>query len=197
MKKTILYAMLGLLVIGCTESQTDADAVDPIQPSNPNTAIPTSGIYKSSDTEAIKYLKVVNYARGIARTCGEEGDFEIANPVRFNLDLYLAALEHSQDMAQNNIFSHQGSGNASDITGSNLGKKSTFVERIEANGYVDYSTIGENILVGEERIEEVVDGWIDSPGHCANLMNPDFEEMGLAQYEGSSRLFWTQVFGTR
>jgi uncharacterized protein YkwD len=50
-------------------------------------------------------------------------------------------------------------------------------------------------------VKEVVAGWIDSPGHCANLMNPAFTEMGAGYEINRARLpgfvYWTQVFGAR
>ncbi|WP_350340809.1 CAP domain-containing protein, partial [Escherichia coli] len=46
-------------------------------------------------------------------------------------------------------------------------------------GYL-YQQIGENIAAGRDTARKVVDGWLDSPGHCATLMNPDFRELGAA-----------------
>jgi hypothetical protein len=174
-----------------------------------NTTIPKSGIYNASDDAQTKYLKVINYARGIARECKKNdgavqetsrGFFPAADPLTTNQDLYAAALEHSKDMAESNTFSHLGSGTVSDVTGSNLGHPSRFVERIEANGYVSFSRIGENIAAGQATIEDAVHAWLESPGHCANIMNADYTEMGLAKYENPNshyKIYWTNEFGAR
>ena len=56
--------------------------------------------------------------------------------------------------------------------------------------------VGENIAYGPESVEEVVRGWLDSPGHCENIMDPRFAEMGIAYSTGQiSRhgLYWVQV----
>ena len=61
----------------------------------------------------------------------------------------------------------------------------TFTQRIDATGYA-WSTAGENIAAGYPSIDAVMDGWIQSPGHCANLMNQDFTEIGVACVPGTS-----------
>jgi uncharacterized protein YkwD len=53
--------------------------------------------------------------------------------------------------------------------------------------------IGENIAFGPPTIAEVMQGWFNSPGHCKNLMNPEFKEIGVAE----DRTYWVQDFGGR
>jgi uncharacterized protein YkwD len=59
--------------------------------------------------------------------------------------------------------------------------------------------IAENIAAGQESGDEAVAGWLASPGHCANIMNGRFTEMGAAyaihNARESPRVYWTQVFG--
>jgi uncharacterized protein YkwD len=60
--------------------------------------------------------------------------------------------------------------------------------------------VGENIASGVPTAREVVDGWLASPGHCSNIMDPRFTEMGVAYAtERRSRgvIYWTQVFAER
>ncbi len=217
MKRTGAYCIMCLMLAGCgggsgTESASTVkdggeNAETAIVITENNTTIPRSGIYDVSDDEQIKYLKVINYARSMARECknndgsvneASKGSFPAASPLVTNSDLYASALEHSKDLAQSNTFSHSGSGTASDVTGSNLGHSSTFKERIEANGYTEYSAIGENIAAGQATIENAVHAWLESPGHCANIMNGKFKEMGLAKYEEQNstyKIYWTNDFG--
>jgi uncharacterized protein YkwD len=127
-------------------------------------------------------LKAVNIARATTRHCGELL-FPAAPALSLAPALANAALEHSRDMAQHKHFSHQGSdgGAASD--------------RAQQAGY-QWKRIGENIASGMRTPEEAVAGWLSSPGHCANLMDRRFTEMGVA-YAVSDRgtVYWTQVFG--
>ena len=218
MKKIGFYSVVCLLLVGCGGGSTAA--VTTGTPTNTgggnltvltenNTTIPRSGLYNASDDEQTKYLKVINYARSIGRECknndgkvqeASKGYFPAVSPLITNSELYAAALEHSTDLAQSDTFSHDGSGTASDVTGSNLGHPSTFIERIEANGYVDYTTIGENIAGGQLTIEDAVHAWLESPGHCANIMKASYKEMGLAKYENAAskyKIYWTNNFGAK
>ena len=90
-------------------------------------------------------------------------------------------------MVANNFFSHTGS------NGSTLGDRAT------AAGYA-WSSLGENIAAGQASVAEVVDGWMKSDGHCANLMNAGFRDIGVACVAGNAnttyRTYWTQDFGT-
>jgi uncharacterized protein YkwD len=68
-------------------------------------------------------------------------------------------------------------------------------DRVRAVGYEE-KLVGENIAYGPQSIEEVVRGWLDSPGHCENIMDPRFAEMGVAYAAGQASrrgLFWVQL----
>lgn len=129
-------------------------------------------------------LDLVNAARAQARNCGAQY-FGAAPPLAWNAQLALAALAHSSDMAEHRQFSHHGS------DGSEAAQRATRA------GY-RWRHIGENIAAGQTSPQEAVQGWIDSPGHCANLMNPQFREMGAGYAVSHVRFpgfpYWTQVF---
>ncbi len=59
-------------------------------------------------------------------------------------------------------------------------------------GYQRYA-IGENIAMGQQTINEVSAGWFKSPGHCKNLMNPAYTEIGIAE----KHYYWVEDFGGR
>lgn len=112
------------------------------------------------------------------------------NPVTANEKLAAAARGHSDDMAVNDFFSHTGSDNAS------------FVDRVERQGY-SWSRLGENIAAGYSTPASVMNGWMNSSGHRANILNCAFTEIGigytyLANDTGSInyRHYWTQDFAT-
>jgi len=131
-----------------------------------------------------RVLDLVNQARATPRSCGRQA-YPAARPVRWNETLAEAARLHSEDMARNNYFSHGGR------DGSNPG------QRVERVGY-RYRATGENIAGGQRTPEETVAGWIGSAGHCANLMNPAFTEMGAAfatDARSEYGVYWTQAFG--
>jgi uncharacterized protein YkwD len=131
-------------------------------------------------------LQAVNAARAAGQTCGN-AQFAAAPPLAWNDALANAAYAHSQDMATQRYFSHQGK------DGRLVG------ERAVQAGYL-WRAIGENIASGQESAQDAVAGWLSSPGHCANLMNPRYTETGAAYAVNSARKsvypYWTQVFGT-
>lgn len=103
-------------------------------------------------------------------------------PVTANDRLTAAALGHSQDMADNDYFDHT----------SQDGR--TPWDRAEAAGY--HNAIGENIAMGYTTAESVIDGWMNSEGHRANILNCDAAEIGIGvARSGDGPLYWTQMFG--
>ena len=131
-------------------------------------------------------LALVNAARARPRTCGTQA-FGPAAPLTWNPLLGQAALAHSADMAQKHYFNHK------------QPDGSLPADRATAVGY-RWVRVGENIASGQRSVEEAVASWLDSPGHCANIMNPSFTEMGAAYAinpQNRNRTpYWTQVFGT-
>jgi uncharacterized protein YkwD len=59
--------------------------------------------------------------------------------------------------------------------------------------------LGENIAAGQTTVDSVMADWMASPGHCANIMRPEFVEMGVACVNGTPantyRTYWTMDFG--
>ena len=130
-------------------------------------------------------LASVNAVRASARTCGTR-QFAAAPPVNWNPQLGEAALAHSRDMAARRYFAHRAKDG------------SMPADRAARAGYA-WQRVGENIAFGQSTPDEAMAGWLDSPGHCANIMNPGFTEMGaaygVAAEKRSGIVYWTQVFG--
>ena len=124
-------------------------------------------------------LGLVNDIRKSGCTCGTTMMSPVA-AISWNDQLAKVAYDHSKDMLQNNYFSHTG------LDGSSPG------DRITAGGY-SWKTYGENLAVGYSSEQSVVNGWLGSEGHCKNIMNGAFKEMGAGR-EGN---YWTQVFGSK
>jgi len=128
-------------------------------------------------------LELINQLRIQNQTCGESSYPAVAE-VTLNNTLISAATEHSNNMANYNFFSHTG------LDGSTVGT------RVTAQGYT-WSRVSENIAGGLNSAQAVVDGWMSSEGHCANIMNAEVTEMGLACQVNSDadyQYYWTQVF---
>ncbi|MEN8130267.1 MAG: CAP domain-containing protein [Pseudomonadota bacterium] len=169
----------------------------PPAPSTPDTPEPQTGDNSSynlgSTPQAVidqcmsdadkEMLTHVNDVRSQASNCGSE-NYPATAALSWHCTLDDAAYEHSRDMGDHNFFSHTGS----DGLGS--------ADRVKNAGY-DWSAVGENIAAGQQTIEAVMTVWLDSPGHCANIMHSSYTEFGAASYtvNGSDfPIYWTQIF---
>ena len=166
------------------------------------TSTPTNTQTTTNNFTKQSYLDAINNVRAIARSCGSYGNYNSAPALRWNDALYNASMEHSQDMAQTNTFEHTGSNTQSDLTAQalSLGRGSTLRDRVDYNNYLNWSNIGENIAAGNSTTEDTIAQWISSDGHCANMMNPKFTEVGMSHAINSNaryRDYWTQTFGAR
>lgn len=130
-------------------------------------------------------LEEANRARGSAQNCGDRS-FGPAPALEWSDKLGRAALAHSRDMAERGYFSHS----------SPEGEQVS--DRARAQDY-EFRKIGENLGFGQSSPKQVVEGWLMSPGHCANLMQPEYTEMGAAYalQRSDNAIYWTQVLGRR
>ncbi|WHM28944.1 CAP domain-containing protein [Streptomyces sp. BPPL-273] len=105
------------------------------------------------------------------------------SPVTANDRLTRAADDYSDVMASSGVMSHTGPDG------------STMASRVEAAGY-QWSTLGENIARGQADAASVMDSWMNSEGHRANILNCSFKELGVGVHFGDGGPWWTQDFGT-
>ncbi|GAA4333280.1 hypothetical protein GCM10023149_39950 [Mucilaginibacter gynuensis] len=131
-----------------------------------------------------EFLDRINRVRQAGCKCGTQY-MPPAPPLVWNEQLEKAAEGHAEDMAKRNYFNHE----------SKDGRR--IQDRVINAGYTYKGfrsfEIGENIAFGQISIEEVQNGWFKSEGHCRNLMNPGFKEVGVS----TSKKYWVQDFGGR
>ncbi|MGW1724258.1 CAP domain-containing protein [Streptomyces sp. NPDC002306] len=145
----------------------------PATPTAPTSATPTAtpSPTATASGDVARVVQLVNAERG-----------KVGCPaLTLNATLSKAAQAHSADMASHQNMSHTGS------DGSDPG------QRITAAGYT-WRTYGENVAYGYAGPEQVMAGWMASPGHKANILNCSFKEIGVGLAEPNS--YWTQDFGT-
>lgn len=167
------------------QSDRDNDALGDSCDATDNSGGTSTGCALTAEEQVM--LDTVNAVRAQARVCGSSGSFPAASPLAWSCELKDAALGHSLDMANNNFFSHTGS------NGQSVGYRATQA------GYI-WSSVGENIAAGTplSAVGAVVQAWVDSPGHCANLMRSNYSEIGASKYSNPTSnygVYWTQVFG--
>lgn len=130
-------------------------------------------------------LEETNRFRAMGYNCRSGGNFGPAGPLEMDAVIQVAARGHSIEMGEMRFFDHT----------SPDGRE--FDDRMRNAGFSGGSPWGENIAAGQRTPREVVAGWMDSDGHCANIMNPSFRVIGIgyANVEGSPLgHYWTQNF---
>jgi uncharacterized protein YkwD len=163
---------------GSAWSSPPADRPAARAPSTTGSALPGS----ATPAVAARALQLVNAARARGAQCGAQS-FGPAPPLTLSLTLAGVARGHATDMAVHDYFEHQ------DLSGQSP------ADRVRAAGYSE-KLVGENIAYGPKSVEEVVKGWLASPGHCQNIMDPHFAQMGIGLAPGRAArrgLFWVQV----
>ncbi len=154
-------------------------------PAGQNTILAAQPVHapRAEPLSVSRQVELINAARARGARCGAR-ELAPAPPVHLSTQLSDVALGHAVDMARHNYFDHQDPAGRSPA------------DRVRASGYHE-TLVGENIAYGPKSAEEVVRGWLDSPGHCENIMDVRFSEVGIAYAAGSGSkpgLYWVQVF---
>lgn len=160
--------------LGTPDSGAPADAGDPDQ---------WPAQLASGEAEL---LVLVNQQRAIGANCGGQ-NFGPVPPLTMHPALRRSARLHSQDMADQDYFEHDG-----------LDGRSPF-QRMSDAGY-DAFPMAENIAAGNAGAQGTFDQWLNSPGHCRNMMSGDANEIGIGHgFNRNSTYghYWTQNFGQR
>ncbi|MCY9662727.1 CAP domain-containing protein [Paenibacillus chondroitinus] len=140
--------------------------VKPQQPANPQVSVnPQESVNPSQSAQQV--LDLVNQERTKAGL----------NSLSMNSSLTKVAMAKAQDMYNNNYFDHQ-----SPTYGSPFDMMTAFG--------VTYNSAGENIAKGQSSPTEVMNQWMNSPGHRANILNSSYTQIGIAYYNGE----WVQEF---
>lgn len=143
----------------------------PDQTSQQNPIPSQSPSTANMETQVIEQINQVRRQQGLSE-------------LRFNEKLAIVARRYSEKMAEKNFFSHTSP------------EGDTMVERVRAEG-VYYIMIGENLFKGTNLSQPVsiaVDGWMNSPGHRANILRPEYRETGVGVWRIGNTYYMTQLF---
>ena len=142
--------------------------------------LPASGYQPPSPERLLGVPALVGEV--VAQTNAQRARYGLT-PLTVDHRLTRAAQGHSDDMVARKFFAHD------------CPDGSSVADRVVAVGYT-YAVVAENIASGQRTAAEVVDGWMDSPGHRANILNPDVRQIGVGfTVGGELGTMWTQVFG--
>jgi uncharacterized protein YkwD len=129
-------------------------------------------------------LELTNQRRAQGANCGG-ASYPPVPPLAAHPLLVQSARGHAKDMGDNDFFSH------TNLQGQSSG------DRIDATGYQG-SPVGENIAAGQSSPAQVVQGWMESDGHCKNIMNDSYVNLGVGYYlapNAQYEHYWVQNFG--
>lgn len=126
-----------------------------------------------------------NYEAQVVKLVNQKRAAAGLKPLAHNWELSRVARYKSMDMRDRNYFSH---------TSPTYGSPFTMIK----NFGISYRSAGENIAQGQATPQAVVDAWMNSPGHRANILSAQFTEIGVGYAAGGSgRHYWTQMFISR
>ncbi|MDB3085376.1 sporulation protein [Clostridioides difficile] len=153
---------------GSTNKPEDNNNSESNKPEDNNSGS-TNGNFSAYQKEVVDLVNIERSKAGL-------------NPLTLDSSVSNVATKKSQDMIDNNYFSHN-----SPTYGSPFDMLKKFG--------ISYKTAGENIAMGQKTPKEVVNAWMNSEGHRKNILNPNFSKIGVgvAQKSGGS-LYWTQIF---
>lgn len=161
--------------IGNDNNQNNDDKNDDVveKPSDDNNTSNdsqvTTGSFLSFQKEVVRLVNVERSKRGLSE-------------LSFNTELSNVATLKSQDMINKNYFDH---------TSPTYGSPFDMMKQFN----ISYRTAGENIAKGQRTPAEVVNSWMNSPGHRANILNANFTDIGIGVAKSSNgTLYWTQMF---
>ena len=149
------------------EDNNNSDSTN--KPDDNNNSGSTSESFSAYQKEVVDLVNIERAKAGL-------------NPLTLDSSISNVATKKSQDMIDNNYFSHN-----SPTYGSPFDMLKKFG--------ISYKTAGENIAMGQKTPKEVVNAWMNSEGHRKNIMNQNFSKIGVgvAQKSGGS-IYWTQIF---
>ncbi|QGH34876.1 LysM peptidoglycan-binding domain-containing protein [Gracilibacillus salitolerans] len=164
--KISLQYKIGLSeIIEVNEQIENPDLIYPKQ----RVTIPTKDEIKSIEHQVIQYTNQEREKNGLAAL---KPDWQLSRVARYK----------SQDMQQNNYFSHQ-----SPTYGSPFNMMRDFG--------INYRSAAENIAKGQETPYQVVQAWMNSSGHRANILNDSYTHIGVGYVRSGN--YWTQMFMTK
>lgn len=170
---------------GTTETTTDTG--EPMAGDMPDNAYcnPVDGWDAQWIAYELEVIELVNQARAQGGNCGAYGNKAPSGPLTWEPHLTCAARVHSLDMASKDYFDH------TNLEGHDPGW------RLGQAGYQGGGW-GENIAAGYPSPSDAVQGWLDSDGHCNNMLSGDFTTTGVGYaYDAGASYgaYWTQTFG--
>lgn len=163
-----------------TETTTKAATTETTTKATTTTETTTKTTTSETTSETTTAQQSGSYAQQVLNLVNAERAKHSLSPLKLNSNVNKVAQTKAEDMKNNNYFSH-----TSPTYGSPFDMLKSFG--------ISYKTAGENIAKGQKTPQAVVNAWMNSEGHRANILNKNFKELGVG-YTGGSSPYWVQIF---
>ncbi len=151
-----------------TETTTSAAVEKPTETTTQSQTSNNPSVNKSIEQQVLDLVNKERTSNGLS-------------PLTLNAEVSKVAQMKSEDMRDKNYFSH---------TSPTYGSPFDMLKKFN----VKYTYAGENIAKGQKTPEAVVNAWMNSEGHRANILNPNYTQMGIGYALKGSTPYWTQMF---
>ncbi|WP_091493602.1 CAP domain-containing protein [Amphibacillus marinus] len=159
--------------------ETPAEPVETPEAEAPAAPAPAEPVEENNQPAEQANTNLNEFERQVVALTNQERAANGLAALAIDESLSSVAREKSNDMARNGYFSH---------TSPTYGSPFDMMQQFGVN----YRTAGENIAKGQRSPEEVVTAWMNSEGHRANILNPNYTHIGVGFVESGNH--WTQLF---
>lgn len=133
-------------------------------------------------TETAEPVEATQQAQEVLKIVNQERSKVGLKALTLSAELTDVATVKAQDMADNGYFDH---------TSPNYGSPFEMMQHFG----IQYRSAGENIAAGQKTAQEVMESWMNSSGHRANILNSDYEQIGIGYVTGGKYgTYWVQMF---
>jgi len=185
----VIAAAWATILVGCGVDSGTRDGSTPDYSGGPSAGLPGGGANPGSNPEDASAAE-----QSVFDLVNQEREKAGVGPLSWCDGLAELAKAHSNDMCDRGFFSHvnpEGEGPGDRASAGHAGSY-TFTP-VYPNPYFG---LGENIAMGQTTAAQVMDDWMNSPGHRANILKGGYTHIGVGVCDGCGK-HWTQCFGTR
>jgi len=192
--KLVIVLAISIAINGCGSNGVTSKEANKVKvyKSNPKFIDSYDNRYELQ-FDRIEMLGLINEARLSGATCGEEV-MAPTHELIYDEKLNNSAMDKSVDLSVSGKFGHESS--MEDSARFLEDRNNNFVALIKHHG-TTARVKGENIAVGYYSAESVFDAWMESPGHCRNIMSNEYYKIGISAYSKNKYApYWTQHFAS-
>ncbi len=185
----VVTALVVVLFVGCGVDSGVRDGSTPGYTGGPGAGMPGGGSNPGSNPGDASQAE-----QDVFDLVNQEREAAGRSPLSWCDGLGELAKAHSNDMCDRGFFSHVNPEGEDPTARARAGHAGSYT--FDPVVPSPYYGVGENIAMGYSTPEQVMEGWMNSSGHRANILNGGYTHIGVGVCDGCGK-HWTQCFGTR